>query len=340
MKIRMASTLFVIATLSFITACAALAVTGEEGGEEAENQNIVELRLGHIQSEQDIWHTASLLFAEEVYYLSEGTMSVTVFPNSTLGGDRDMGEGMQIGTVDIGLIAGVLGVFEPTVLLLELPYLFDNQEEFDKIIRGDIGREIEENILNSSNIRVLSWWNRGSRQVTSNVPIHGLSDIQGLSIRVPEISAMVETWREMGASPTPMAWAEVFTALEQGVIDAQENPIPFIHSGSIHEVQSYLSITNHKFEYVTMSMAEGTWQSLTPEQREIIKTAVQITTDFQNEQVLILEEELLQDIIASGVTVIHPNIEELSHAARLAHEPFAAGIDQDLFNRIIVELGR
>ena len=323
------------ATVALLAACG-----GGGGGAAGGGQETVELRLGHIQSEQDIWHTASLRFAEEVYNLSDGTISVTVFPNSTLGGDRDMGEGMQIGTVDIGLIAGVLGAFEPTVLLLELPYLFDNQEEFDRVIHGALGQEIEENILNSSGIRVLNWWNRGSRQVSSNIPIHGLSDIQGLSIRVPEISAMVETWSTMGASPTPMAWAEVFTALEQGVIDAQENPIPFIHSGSIHEVQSYINITDHKFEYVTMSMAESTWQSLTPEQQAIVQQAADIATNFQNEQVLVLEQELLQDMVDSGVTVIHPNIAELSQAAREAHAPFAAGIDADLFARIMAELGR
>ena len=311
---------------------------GGNGGTSADE--VIELRLGHVQSESDIWHLASVRFAEEVDRLSNGSMHVTIFANSTLGGDRDMGEGMQIGTVDIALIAGVLGVFEPTVLLLELPYLFESQDEFDRIIHGDTGAEIAQNVLDSSNIRILNWWNRGSRQVTSNRPIYGLADLQGLVIRVPEIAAMVTTWNQMGASPTPMAWAEVFTGLEQGVIEAQENPIPFIHSGSLFEVQDYLAITNHKYEYVTMSMSEMRWQQLTPEQQDIIVEAARIATEYQNERVIVLEQELLEYMVNHGMTVTHPNIAEISAQARLAHEPFAQTIDIDLYNRIMAELGR
>ena len=318
---------------------AGCAGAGGDGGANGAGE-VLELRLGHVQSEADIWHLASVRFAEEVERLSEGRISITIFANSTLGGDRDMGEGMQIGTVDIALIAGVLGVFEPTVLLLELPYLFETQEEFDRIIHGPVGAEIAQNVLDSSGIRIMNWWNRGSRQVTSNRPIHNLSDIQSLVIRVPEIAAMVETWNVMGASPTPMAWAEVFTGLEQGVIEAQENPIPFIYSGSLFEVQDYIAITNHKYEYVTMSMSELRWQQLTEEQRDIIVEAARIATEFQNEQVVILERELLDRMVAHGMTVTNPDIGEISERARTAHEPFAQTIDIDLFNRIMAELGR
>ena len=309
------------------------------GGGAAAADPIV-LRLGHVQSEADIWHIASERFAEEVERLSDGEMTVDIFPNSILVGDRDMGEGLQMGTVDIALIAGVLGVFEPTILILELPYLFESQEEFDRIIHGDVGAEIANNVLESSSIRILNWWNRGSRQVTSNRPINGLADLQSLVIRVPEITAMVQTWNVMGASPTPMAWAEVFTGLEQGVIEAQENPIPFIYSASLFEVQDYLAFTNHKYEYVTMSMSEIRWQSLTPEQQDIVMEAARIASQFQNEQVVILEQELLESMISRGVTVTNPNIDEISAQARTAHRPFAETVDIDLFDRIMAELGR
>ena len=301
----------------------------------------ITLRLGHIQSESDIWHIASQVFADEVYRLSDGTMNVTLFANSTLGGDRDMGEGMQLGTVDISLLAGVLGAFEPTVLLLELPYLFETQEEFDQIIHGAIGEEIAQNVLASSNIRILNWWNRGSRQITSNHPVYGIEDVTGMVIRVPEISAMVTTWSHMGASPVAMAWAEVFTGLEQGVIDAQENPIPFLYAGSIFEVADYLAISNHKWEYVTMSMSEITWNNLSQEQRDIVTQAAQYATDFQNREVFALEQELLDSLVNNhGMIVTHPNIAELAAVAREAHAPFAETIDLDLFNRIMAELGR
>ena len=198
------------------------------------------LKLGHIQSENDFWHLGSLKFKEEVEKRSNGTMTVNIYPNSTLGGDRDMAEGMQMGTVDFALIAGVLGNFERSIGLLELPYLFNSQEEFSKIVYGPIGDEIAGNVQKASGILILDWWDRGARQVTANKPINKLEDIKGLKIRLPEIPAMVATWKTMGAAPTPMAWSEVYTGLQQHVIDAQENPIPFIYGGRIHEVQKYL----------------------------------------------------------------------------------------------------
>lgn len=347
-KKRFTASVCLILTTVLLAACgggggggaAAPPAGGGGGGAAAPAAEPIVLRLGHVQSEADIWHIASVRFAEEVERLSDGEIIVDIFPNSILGGDRDMGEGLQMGTVDIALIAGVLGVFEPTILILELPYLFESQDEFDRIIHGAVGEEIAQNVLDSSSIRILNWWNRGSRQVTSNRPIYGLSDLQSLVIRVPEITAMVQTWNVIGSSPTPMAWAEVFTGLEQGVIEAQENPIPFIYSASLFEVQDYLAFTNHKYEYVTMSMSELRWQTLTPEQQGAIMEAARIASEFQNEQVVRLESELLDSMVARGVTITHPNIDEISDQARTAHRPFAETVDIDLFDRIMSELGR
>ncbi len=298
------------------------------------------LKLGHIQSEQDFWHLGALKFKEELEARSNGAITLMVFPNSTLGGDRDLVEGMQMGTVDFGLIAGVLGNFEKTIQLLELPYLFDSQEEFTKVIHGPIGDEIAANVLKSSGVRVLNWWDRGPRQVTSNKPINGLADIKGLKIRVPEIPAMVTTWRAMGANPTPMAWSEVYTGLEQNVIEAQENPIPFIYGGRIHEVQKYIAITDHKFEYVTIAMSDVRWKSLTDAQRKIVSEAAAAATAYENKLVLDKTNEILETMKKGGLQVTHPNKAELAKAARTAHADFAKTVDPALYKRILDALGR
>lgn len=207
------------------------------------NASVV-LKLGHIQSESDIWHQASLKFADKLAELSNGDIRVDIYPNSTLGGDRDMAEGLQMGTVDIALIAGVLSNFDDSISILEIPYLFRNNDEFEKIIYGDIGEKISENVLNSSQIRILDWWERGPRLITSNKPINTVDDMKGLKIRVPEISAMQQIFSAWGATATTMSWSEVYTSLQQGVIDAQENPIPFFYSSSIYEVNKYINNTN------------------------------------------------------------------------------------------------
>ena len=299
------------------------------------------LKLGHIQSENDFWHLGSLKFKEEVEKRSNGTMTVNIYPNSTLGGDRDMAEGMQMGTVDFALIAGVLGNFERSIGLLELPYLFNSQEEFSKIVYGPIGDEIAGNVQKASGILILDWWDRGARQVTANKPINKLEDIKGLKIRLPEIPAMVATWKTMGAAPTPMAWSEVYTGLQQHVIDAQENPIPFIYGGRIHEVQKYLAMTDHKYEYVTMAMSLRRWNSLTPEQQKIIKEASAAATKYENELVATKTQELLEIMKKEGLQVTNPDKEEFAKVARTAHADFAKSIGQeDLYQRILKELGR
>lgn len=298
------------------------------------------LKLGHIQSESDFWHLGSLKFKEELEKRSNGAITLNIYPNSTLGGDRDLVEGMQMGTVDFGLIAGVLGNFEETIGLLELPYLFDSQEEFNKIIHGPIGQEIADKLLAKSGVRILNWWDRGPRETTANKPINTLADLKGLKIRLPEIPAMVACWRAMGANPTPMAWSEVYTALQQNVIEAQENPIPFIYGGRIHEVQKYLAFTDHKYEYVTISMSETRWQSLTDEQRKIVTEAANAATAYENQLVLDKTNELLETMKKEGLQVLHPDKKEFAAAARSVHEEFAKTVDLDLYKRIVKELGR
>ncbi|WP_371348617.1 TRAP transporter substrate-binding protein [Ancylobacter sp. IITR112] len=303
-------------------------------------QDVLNLKLGHIQSEQDLWHLGAQKFKEELEKRSNGTITLTIYPNSTLGGDRDLVEGMQMGTVDFGLIAGVLGNFAPSIQLLELPYLFKSQDEFNTIIKGKIGEEIAGNVLETANVRILDWWERGSRQVTSNKPINGIDDLKGLKIRVPEIPAMVTTWRAIGANPTPMAWSEVYTGLEQGVIEAQENPIPFIFGGRINEVQSNLAFTNHKYEYVTLVISEMRWNQLTPEQQKIVAEAANAATAFENEQVRSKTDEMLKTMQAAGLKVTHPDTAPIAAAAQSAHDAFGAKVNPDLYNRIKQELGR
>ncbi len=324
---------------SAVLACAMLMVPGMNVGTGHAADTLV-LKLGHIQSESDFWHLGALKFKEELEKRSKGAITLNIYPNSTLGGDRDLVEGMQMGTVDFGLIAGVLGNFEETIGLLELPYLFDSQEEFNKIIHGAIGQEIADKLLAKSGVRILNWWDRGPRETTANKPINSLADLKGLKIRLPEIPAMVAGWRAMGANPTPMAWSEVYTALQQNVIEAQENPIPFIYGGRIHEVQKYLSFTDHKYEYVTISMSENRWQSLTDEQRKIVTEAAEAATVYENKLVLDKTNELLELMKKEGLQVLHPDKKELAAAARSVHEEFAKTVDLDLYKRIVKELGR
>ena len=248
----------------------------------------------------------------------------------------------QMGTVDIALIAGVLSNFDDSISILEIPYLFRSEEEFETIIYGDIGQEIADHVRESSGIRILNWWQRGPRLITSSKPINSVDDMKGLKIRIPEINAMEQVFSAWGAAATTMSWSEVYSSLQQGVIEAQENPIPFFYSGSIYEVNKYIANTNHKYEYVTMAMSDAVYSSLTPEQQEIIMQAAQDATDYENSETVKVTEANLQDMVDNyGVTVTDPDTTGFIEIADQVAPEYAESIGQlDLYNKIIEALGR
>ncbi|MCM0761610.1 TRAP transporter substrate-binding protein [Sporomusa sphaeroides DSM 2875] len=301
----------------------------------ASGKKPITLKLGHIQSESDLWHKGAQKFAELVAKKTNGEVTVQIFPNSTIGNDRDMTEGLQMGSVDFALVAGVLGNFEPSLQIMEMPYLFKNEEHLRKVIYGPIGDDLLGKLLSSSNIRGLSFWERGPRQLTTNKPVNSLEDIKGIKIRVPEIPPMVTAWKAMGANPTPMAWGEVYTALQQNVIEAQENPVPYIHAGKIYEVQKYIAMTNHKYEYVVMAMSNKTWEKLTPDQQKAISEAAKEATQYENKLVVDKTNDLFNDLQAKGMKVTKPDTAEWAKIAQTTHKEFAEKYGIDIYNRII-----
>lgn len=293
------------------------------------------MKLGHIQSESDLWQLGALKFAELVDAKTKGEVQIKVFPNSTIGNDRDMAEGLQIGSVDFALIAGVLGNFEPSIQIMELPFLFKNEAHLRKVMYGPIGDELLDKLLKSSDIRGLAFWERGPRHLTTNKPVNSLSDIKGLKIRVPEIPPIIAAWKAMGANPTPMAWGEVYTGLQQNVIEAQENPIPYIHAGKIYEVQKYIALTSHKYEYVLIAMSNKAWLKLNPAQQKAVKEAAAEATKYENKLVFEKSDDLFKDLQAKGMKVTKPDTTEWAKLARTVHKQFADKYGIDIYNRII-----
>lgn len=345
---KLMKTVAVVALALILTACGGASTTntgtGATGTESINNSSSpsVVLKLGHIQNESDLWHLGAQKFADRVSELSGGDIKVEIYPNSTLGGDRDMAEGLQAGTVDISLIAGVLSNFDESISILEIPYLFRNSEEFEKIIYGDIGDEISQHVLDTTGIRILGWWERGPRKITSNKPIYTVEDMKGLKIRIPEISAMQRVFEAWGAAATTMSWSEVYPGLQQKVIEAQENPIPFFYSGSIYEVNKYINNTDHKFEYVTMAMSDAVYQKLTDKQKEWVDQAAEEATEYENSAVADVVQDALEDMTENqGVTVVDTDTSGFIEIADKVAPDYAESIGQkELYDRIEAALGR
>jgi tripartite ATP-independent transporter DctP family solute receptor len=296
---------------------------------------VVTLRLGHITGESDAWHKGALKFAELVKAKSNGSVEVEIYPSSTLGNDRDLIEGMQLGSVDFALVAGVLSNFYEPYSILELPYLFRDKEHLEKVLYGDVGEKLKKDLLDNAQVRGLDFWVRGPRELTANKKIEKVEDLKGLKIRVPEIPASIAAWKAMGASPTPMAFGEVYSSLQTGVIDAQENPFALIASNKIQEVQSHLMLTNHVFGYVLLTMSEITYQKLTPEQQKAVEEAAKEATTFENDLVAKQEVELLDLLKKSGMEVVELDTAPFMEKAKTVHGEFAKKYGQELYDSIV-----
>ncbi len=328
-----------IAGMICLFLAASLLVSGCGGDKKADNKSnapkVVTLKLGHVVDSKHVWHLASLRFADIVEKKTNGAVKVQVFDNGQIGNDRDATEGLQMGSIDMWLLPGTMGNFYPPIQLLDLPYIFENSNHLRKVLYGPIGEQIKTDMQKATGIVFFEFWERGPRKLTTNKPVNSIEDIKGLKIRTAEIPPWVAAWKAMGANPTPMAWGEVYTGLQQGTIDAQENPYSNILAGKIQEVQKYIAMTDHVYGYVIMSMGEKSYKKLTPEQQQIVRDAAKEVREWHNKTVNEQEGDLLKEIQAKGFTVTNPDKTEFIKRAKSIHPEFAKKFGQELYDKIV-----
>ena len=262
------------------------------------------LKLGHLANEQNAWNKAALKFGEELSKLTDGRIDVQVFPNETLGKEIDLINGMQLGSVDMTITGESLQNWAPMAALLAVPYAYSSLEEMDKVASGDIGKKIEEQIIERARIRPIAYFARGPRELTSNRPIKTPADLDGLKLRVPNVPLFVDVWKALGARPTPMAFSEVFTSLQASTIDAQENPLALIDSASFNEVQKYVNKTDHVRSWIYLTISEITWQKLSDADKKAVMEAASRAQKFERGLFLEDEKRLTKELQDKGMTFV------------------------------------
>lgn len=241
------------------------------------------LKLGHLANEKNPWHLASLKFGEELSALTDGRIVVEVYPNESLGKEIDLINGMQLGTVDMTITGESLQNWAPMAALLAVPYAYRSIEHMDEVASGEIGDQIEAQIIEKAQIRPITYFARGSRNLTSNRPITTPDELDGLRMRVPNVPLFVDVWKSLGANPGPMAFSEVFTSLQNGTIDAQENPLALIRSASFYEVQSHVNLTEHVRSWIYLTISELTWQKLSEADQAAVLEAAARAQAYERE---------------------------------------------------------
>ena len=264
----------------------------------------VTLKLGHLANEQNGWHKAALKFGEEVAKLTEGRVAVEVFPNESLGKEVDLINGMQLGTADMTITGESLQNWSPMAALLAVPYAYNSLEQMDEVASGEIGKQIEAEIIAKAQIRPLTYFARGPRNLTSNREIVTPDDLQNLRMRVPNVPLFVNVWQTLGAAPTPMAFSEVFTSLQNGTIDAQENPLALIESANFNEVQKFVNKTEHVRSWIYLTISELSWARLSEADQQAVLEAAATAQTLERELFLADEARLEQALKDKGMTFV------------------------------------
>jgi tripartite ATP-independent transporter DctP family solute receptor len=262
----------------------------------ASAQAPLKLTLGHNAAPGNPKADGSLKFAELVKERSNGRITVQVAGAAQLGDDVTMVSAMRTGTLDMSVNSqGPVSAVVPELAALGLPFLFNNLPQAWELLDGPIGQELAKK-FESKNLVLLAWMDNGIRQTTnSKRPINKPEDLKGLKIRTPADPATVDTFQAMGASTQQINFSELYIALQQGVADGQENPLANIYSSKLHEVQKYISMTNHKYESTPFLMSGITWARLSAADRKLIKDAAQEAAVFERKLMAESDEKLLAE---------------------------------------------
>ena len=285
MKKALAFVLALAALLCALTACApkqSAQSTTESNASTTGADSPIVIRIGHAQNEDGDWHKSLEVFKERVETLSEGSIKVELYANETLGAEMDNITAIQQDNCEGVLSGDTMSNWTPYAALLAMPYAANSMDSLIEIASSEeIGGVIEEQIRQNVKLHPIGFFIRSARNLTANKKIESIDDLKGLKVRVPNNPLHISLWNAFGASATPLAWSEVFSALQNGTIEAQENPYANIISANLPEVQQYLIKTEHVYSWIYILLGEDFWSSLTEEQQTIINTAADEMQAFQ-----------------------------------------------------------
>ena len=269
-------------------------------------------KLGHIADPENPYAKGAEKFAQLVKEKTGGKVEVQVFPSSQLGNQRDLVEGTQFGTIDFTMTStAVLGNFLPQVAVFDLPFIFRDVQHAYKAL-DTVGMEIAQKL---QGMKLLAYYENGVRHMTnSKRPIRKPEDMKGLKIRVMEQPIYIEMIKALGGNPTPMAFGELFTALQQGVVDGQENPAAHIYTARFFEVQKYISLTAHTYSAEPMLVSLAAWNKLPKELQEKVQAAANESKDWQRDLCRQLEEGYWTKIRESGKSEINRDVDKQAFA--------------------------
>jgi len=273
--------LFVLLCLIFVSGCS-------QGDATADEEDVTTWKMTHISDSNHLWHRTAVEFAERVEEKTDGKVKIEIYPNSQLGSEVDNINSIRYGATDLTITGESMEVWSPNAVMLAVPYAFDNQQHMREVIEGPIGKQIEQEIDEDIGLTPLFYMEREPRNLTSNTPISSPEDLNGFGMRIPNVPLFLESWSQAGAQPQVMSLSEVFTGLQQGVIDGQENPKDLIMSNGFYEVQNYINETEHVRSWIYVVVGSEQLEALPKDQQEAVKEAASEAEAYSRD---LMEEE-------------------------------------------------
>ena len=295
-----------------------LSLTGLAGAETV-------FQLGTTVNEQDSFQVAAVKFAELVNERTNGAYKIEGYPNGVLGGESDMLDSMSMDMLDLGIItSGPFVNFCKEMGVLDMPFLFASNEEAYKILDGEIGQELLDKLENAG-LKGLAYAERGFRNITNSVkPVASAADVENLKLRVMENEVYTKTFQALKVNAVPMAWQDALTALQQGTIEGQENPINVIFSYALWDYnQKYITLDRHSYSTAIITMSLEKWNALDADTQAIFKQAAQEAAEYERAWVAEQEAGQLDAIKSHGVEVIEtPDVDSFRNAVQSVYEAY------------------
>ncbi|MGE0874401.1 MAG: TRAP transporter substrate-binding protein [Burkholderiales bacterium] len=282
-----------------------------------------EIKFGHVGNPGSLFAASAEEFARRANAKLGGKAKVVVYGSSQLGGDKELLQKLKLGTVDMALPSTVMSSEADLFGVFEMPYLVKDRGHMKKIEKDVFWKSLAP-AAEAKGLKIIAVWENGYRHITNNKrPINTPDDLKGIKLRTPEGKWRVKMFQTYGANPSPMKFSEVFTALQTGVMDGQENPFTQIFSAKFQEVQKYLSLTGHVYTPAYATVGAKKWASLPADVRGILEAAARDTQDFVYKKAAQDDEDLLAKIKSAGVQVNTPNKDAFVAASKPVYEEFA-----------------
>lgn len=307
----------------------------EAEGKSSSSGSKTVLKLNTYEA-NSMWEVTANAFKEKVEELSNEQIEVQIHLNSPFGGEREVTEMMQMGTVEMGVMThGAMGIWVEDFNVFDLPFLFEDIEHAYAVLDSEIVDEMEAKYEEAIGVKILGWTSNEFVQTSnSKIKIITPEDTKGLKLRVQQNDLQIDTWKAFGANPIPMAWPEVFTGLEQGVIDGTSNNFKTLLDNHMYEVQTHVSTLNERFGPVGIQISKKVFDSLGTDLQDAVVEAGKYAEQEGRSQQSAMLIEAEKELVAKGMTVTKPDIELFKEKAQVVYDKWIPILGEDLYESI------